>query len=67
MSTPRYDIRREDTQYGFRYGSATVHRMHANEKDGSVVVSIDTPRAAIQVYVTRTGKVRVFNSARELR
>lgn len=50
-----------ETTYGFIYGSATVERCMSDEKKGWVVIGIKTPKADIQVYVTKTGKVRIYN------
>jgi hypothetical protein len=56
--------RRELTQYGFNFGAAEVTRIH-EEKNGSVHIGITTPKtkpASMQIYVTKTGKVRVFGA-----
>jgi hypothetical protein len=54
-----------ETQYGFEYGSATVARMFGNDAEGWVTLGIETPKHSgplgLQVYVTRTGKVRIFD------
>ncbi len=50
-----------ETTYGFIYGSANVERRMSDEKKGWVVIGIKTPKADIQVYVTKTGKVRIYN------
>ena len=55
-------IRRQETQYGFNYGAAEVERMCCDEKKGWVVLGINTPKCRLQVYVTKTGKVRVFGT-----
>jgi hypothetical protein len=47
--------------YGFEYGSVKVTRCMSDEKKGWVVIMIETPKASIQVYVTKTGKVRVYD------
>jgi len=56
-----------ETRYGFQWGSATVKRIAYIAERTTVVIGIKTPRADIQVYVTRTGKVRVFRGNRELK
>jgi hypothetical protein len=57
------------TDFGFRFGSANVTRMYSDAKKGWVLIGIETPKhqghSAIQVYVTRTGKVRVFGPSGE--
>jgi hypothetical protein len=47
--------------YGFEYGAVKVTRCMSDEKKGWVVIMIETPKASIQVYVTKTGKVRVYD------
>ncbi len=54
------DIHYKDIPYGFEYGSAEVTRICSNESKGWVVVGVDTPKANVQIYVTKTGKVRVW-------
>lgn len=49
-----------ETSYGFEYGSAKIERAHSDKKKGWVVLLLSTPkRKQIQIYVTKTGKVRV--------
>jgi hypothetical protein len=49
------------TDYGFRFGAATVTRMCHDDGKGWVVLGIKTPKQDLQVYVTRTGKIRVHD------
>jgi hypothetical protein len=51
----------EDIPYGFEYGAVKVTRCMSDEKKGWVVLMLETPKALIQVYVTKTGKVRVYD------
>jgi len=46
--------------YGFKFGSAKVTRLASDEKSGWVDIEIKTPKQAIQIYVTKTGKIRVY-------
>ena len=59
----------EETKYGFNYGSAKVTRICSDEKKGWVTIGIETPKhklnLGLQVYVTKTGKVRVFDERGE--
>ena len=52
------------TRYGFEFGSAKVERLYSDDKKGFVVVSVTTPKHGtgkeLQIYVTKTGKIRVF-------
>jgi hypothetical protein len=51
-----------DIPYGFEFGSAKVIRQMSDEKKGWVMMDVKTSRADIQIYVTKTGKVRLFNN-----
>jgi len=53
--------------YGFEFGSAKVTRCASDDKKGWVVIAVDTPKGHHQVYVTKTGKVRVFTEKKELK
>lgn len=55
------------TEYGFTYGSAEITRMHTDTKTGAVYLGIKTPKADMQIYITKTGKVRIFNGSKELK
>lgn len=46
--------------YGFNYGPVAVTRIAKYENTGAVVIGIDTAKVGLQVYVTKTGKVRFF-------
>ena len=54
-----------ETQYGFEYGSVKVSRLFSDEEKGWVTLGIETPKYighdSLQVYVTKTGKVRIFD------
>jgi hypothetical protein len=47
------------TEHGFRWGVTQVTRL-AELPGERIVIGISTPKASIEVYVTRTGKLRVF-------
>ena len=51
----------QHTQYGFTYGAAWIERTFSNKKDGSVTLTLKTPKGDLQIYVTKTGKVRIFD------
>ena len=50
------------TEFGFKFGDALVERVHKDKDKGWTIISIKTSRKnqELQVYVTKTGKVRVF-------
>lgn len=50
-----------ELQYGFQYGSAKVTRLFSDEQKGWVAIGIQTPKSIIQVYVTKTGKIRIHD------
>lgn len=50
-------------QYGFEYGAAKITRLFSDEKAGWVTIGIATPKHDLQVYVTKTGKIRVHGDS----
>jgi hypothetical protein len=50
----------KELQYGFEYGDATVTRLMSDEKKGWVIVEVKSRKESLQVYVTKTGKIRVY-------
>jgi hypothetical protein len=55
----------KELECGFEYGDARVFPLTADNKKGWVIITVETSKykgcEAIEVYVTRTGKVRVFS------
>jgi len=51
----------KETTYGFNWGSAKIERFFSDEKRGWVTIGISTPKHELQIYVTKTGKVRIHN------
>jgi hypothetical protein len=60
-------IHYEPTTYGFDYGSAKVTRLFSDFKKGWVVVGIESKKQELQIYVTKTGKIRVFSKNGEMK
>lgn len=57
-------MRYTETPFGFDWGAAKVTRAISEPgkgSDGWVTLDIQTARDSIQVYVSSTGKLRVFN------
>ena len=55
-----------ETKYGFDYGAAKIERVASDDDKGWVIVGIETPKVTyMQIYVTKTGKVRIFDSRGE--
>ena len=59
-------IRRERTEHGFKFGAAEVTCICADEAKGWAIIGLKTPKFDLQIYTTKTGKVRIFNSGREV-
>ncbi len=49
----------EETPYGFKWGAASFERWISDDPNGWIVAGIQTPKATVQVYVTRTGHIRL--------
>ena len=62
MTTPYAEI-----DFGFQFGAAKVTRCMSDTRTGWFVIAVDTPKAHVQGYVTKTGKVRVFTDKKELK
>ena len=54
------DIPFAETKHGFQWGGGKISRACSIERDGSVFLTLETKRTSLDIYVTRTGKVRVF-------
>jgi hypothetical protein len=55
----------EEILYGFKYGAVEVTRLTSDDKKGWVVLGVKTPKTEIQIYVTKTGKVRIHEDGKE--
>ena len=55
------------TQYGFEWGNAKINRLFSDEKKGWVAFEITTDKYpnSIQIYITKTGKVRIHSNGCE--
>lgn len=58
------EIHFADTQYGFEYGAAKITRACSDKKAGWVMLVLETPKrnSELQIYVTKTGKVRISDN-----
>lgn len=52
----------KEIPYGFRFGAAEYVRCMSDDKKGWTVCQIASPKMKLQIYVTKTGKIRVFES-----
>ena len=59
----------KETKYGFDWGAAQITRGFSDERQGWVTLILETPKytknGGMQIYVTKTGKVRVYDSQGE--
>lgn len=55
------DVHFAVTQYGFEYGNAKIERLISDEKRGWVIIQLKSNKADMQIYITKTGKVRVLS------
>jgi hypothetical protein len=55
-----------ETKYGFEYGAAKITRLFSDDAKGWVTIGIATPKQDIQIYVTKTGKIRVYGAGGQL-
>lgn len=56
----------KETMFGFEWGSALVERCFSDKKKGWVTLLLNTKKESLQIYVTRTGKIRIHgNNGRE--
>lgn len=53
-----------ETPYGFEWGAAKIERCFSDAKTGAVNLLLTTKKypKGIQIYITKTGKVRVFGA-----
>lgn len=57
----------KETKCGFEWGAANVSRCCSDAKKGRVILSVQTAKNTIEVYITKTGKIRVFSPKGELK
>ena len=55
----------KETEYGFEYGNAKIKRLCSDVKKGWITIGIESDKyqglKAIQLYMTKTGKVRIHS------
>lgn len=54
-------MRNKQTEHGFEWEAAEVTALFSDDKKGWVTFGIKTPKEDLQVYVTKTGKVRIHS------
>lgn len=55
----------KETEYGFEYGDAKIQRFFSDDKKGWVTIGLNTSKVEMQIYITRTGKVRIHSKEGE--
>lgn len=61
-------INYREVPFGFEYGSAKITRLCSEDKKGWIVIGLETLKYKendLQIYVTKTGKVRISDSRGE--
>jgi len=51
----------QETKYGFNYGSCEITRQFSDNNKKWVTLSLKTPKEDIQIYITKTGKIRIHS------
>jgi hypothetical protein len=54
------------TPHGFKFGAADVSALCSDSNKGWTMTRIETPKAKVDVYVTKTGKTRVYFNGLEV-
>ena len=52
----------EHTSYGFKYGALEVSRECSDDKKGWVAIRLSTDKIDLDVYVTKNGSIRIFET-----
>ena len=69
METPEALERKvtsNSTEFGFQFGAALVERS-ASVGKGAVFVTVTTLKQRFDIYVTKTGKMRLYIAGKELK
>jgi hypothetical protein len=56
----------KENEYGFEYGDMKVERLASDDEKGWVVLGVSSTKSKLQIYVTKTGKIRVHKDGVEL-
>lgn len=57
----------KETEYGFEYGAAKIERTCSDTKKGWVILSLETQKDCVRMYITKTGKIRIYTKKGEWR
>jgi hypothetical protein len=56
----------KENEYGFEYGAMKVERLMSDDKKGWAILGVSSAKSKLQIYVTKTGKIRVHKDGVEL-
>ena len=54
-----------EIKYGFEWGSAKITRVFSDKKAGWVTLRIETPKEDFQIYIAKSGKVKMYLKKRD--
>ena len=57
----------KETTYGFEYGAAEITRLCSDDKKGWVLFEVTTKKTSITFYITKTGKVGLYENGKEVK
>ncbi len=52
----------KETPFGFDWNCAKIERLASDEKKGWMYLGVVTPKDRIEIYITKSGKMRVYNA-----
>lgn len=58
-------IHYKETKYGFEWGAAKIERLFSDERKGWITLGVETPKNEMQIYITKTGKIRIYDARGE--
>ena len=50
------------TPHGFDWSCAKTECLSSDEKKGWIYLGVATPKDSIEIYITKSGKMRVYNA-----
>lgn len=51
----------KNTSFGFKWGPVEITRRSSDQKRGWIALDLKTNKQILHIYITKTGKVRVYN------
>lgn len=56
-----------ENEYGFTWGPLTLNRICHDERKGWCILNAHSTKHKVQIYCTKTGKIRVFMDGAEMK